>query len=442
MNKRVLFLIFGVFLLISCSPLSILLSTEQTESIEPSLPIITATIQPNISSNTETEPTSSPQKSPTPALLPPEDESPLHASFPSDKFPSGQIVGLWVDPQGSLWVSGSQGVYRRDDDGWLALYTSPAGQILGQDDIGRVWVLLDEGNQIAAYRDGNWLLYGPERGWQPAAWGGYLSRGFGDGLVTDDQGRLWLATGGDDLRRLDPTNGLWTRLTARQIGYQPPQEEGYQGHFLTDVVRSDSGKIWIANCIGIGESLAGQGIRRFDGQNWQDTSFTEDDCIFDLEVGARGVVWAGAVDALLQYSPITGSWSRIELPLWGRFQVVVDVTLDEQGRPWVELLRAGGASLDGGAARYYLDGNTWIPVFELSEWQPNTLALAGEGTAWLFLDGMLYYYSSDGLQEVAPVPAQYADLVLDGSGRLWIARMLAADGQLWWYDPPQPEEGS
>ena len=201
-----------------------------------------------------------------------------------------------------------------------------------------------------------------------------------------------------------------------------------------------SGKLWVADCIGVGEGLDGQGIRRYNGQDWLGTEFTQHDCIFDLEVGKKGDVWAGAVNALLHYSPFTGSWSRITLPIWGRFQVVVDVTLDDEGRPWIALLRAGGASLDGGAAYFYLDGDDWVPVIELAQWQPYTVLLAGEGTAWVFLEGVLYHYSSNGLQEIAPLPAQTVDMVVDADGRLWVARLVADDGQLWWLDPLPAEE--
>jgi hypothetical protein len=378
---------------------------------------------------------------PAPAIESPSGDSPLHAVISFGQLPDGKIESLWIDPQGSLWLSGSQGIYRRDDGGeWFAVYDLPAGPILRQDEIGRVWVLLDDGAKIAAWREDTWTGYDESRGWQPVEGGGYLSRGFGDGLVMDEAGRLWLATGGDDVRRLDPANGLWSRLTARQIGFDPPQEEGYQGHFLTDVALSDSGKVWVADCIGVGESLDGQGIRRHSGQDWLGTEFTQHDCIFDLEVGQRGVVWAGAVDALLRYSPVTGSWSRIGLPIWGRFQVVVDVTLDDEGRPWIALLRAGGASLDGGAAHFYLDGDDWVPVIELAQWQPYSLVPAGEGSAWIFLNGVLYYYSVEGLQEVVALPAQYVDLAVDDEGRLWAATLGTAEGEVWWIDPPKVEE--
>ncbi len=425
--------------MLACSPITELFSSSTAEP-ETGFRIITATAQPNLSVITQPAPAATEESMVTPVIVPSGDDSRLPSVFPSDQLSAGQIVSLWGDPQGRLWLSGSQGLYRRVGDQWLALIPSPTGRILGQDDIGRVWVLLNGGAQIAAWRDDDWTVYDETRGWQPVDPGGYLSRSFGDGLVMDEAGRLWLATGGDDLRRLDPANGLWTSLSARQIGFEPPLEEGYQGHFLTDVALSDSGKLWVADCIGVGEGLDGQGIRRYNGQSWLGTEFTQHDCIFDLEEGKQGDVWAGAVDALLHYSPITGSWSRINLPIWGRFQVVVDVTLDDEGRPWVELLRAGGASLDGGAAHFYLDGGDWVPVVELPQWQPNKVLLAGEGTAWVFLEGVLYHYSRDGLQEVSPLPAQYVDMVVDGDGRLWVARLVTDDGQMWWVDPTSAEE--
>ena len=429
----------GIFLL-ACSPISDFFISS-TQEPEPGFQIITATAQPTLAAATQPAPTATIQSTVAPVPVPSGEVSSLYSVFPSDSLPAGKIESLWGDSQGRLWLSGSQGIYRREGDEWIALYSSPARQILGQDDIGRVWVLLDNGAQIAAWQDGgDWAVYDEKRGWQPVDGGSYLSRGFGDGLVMDEADRLWLATGGDDLRRLDPANGLWTNLTARQIGFDPPQEEGYQGHFLTDVALSDSGKLWVADCIGVGEGLDGQGIRRYDGQDWQGTEFTRDDCIFDLEVGESGIMWAGAVDALLKYSPVSGSWSRINLPIWGRFQVVVDVTLDDEGRPWIELLRAGGASLAGGAACFYLDGDDWVPVIELPQWQPYTLLLAGEGQAWIFLDGILYHYSMNGLQEIAPLPAQNVGLVVDGDGRLWVARLGTDVGQLWWVDPPPAEE--
>ena len=439
MNRRVLFLLLAGIVLLACSPISDFF-VSSTQEPEPGFQIITATAQSAVLETAQLVPTTELQSTAASADAPSEDNSPLHAVFPSDQLPDGKIKSLWGDSQGRLWLSGSQGIYRREGEEWIGMYPSSAGQILGQDDIGRVWLLLDDGAQIAAWRDGDWTVYDAKRGWQPVEGGGYLSRGFGDGLVMDEAGRLWLATGGDDLRRLDPANGLWSSLTARQIGFDPPLEEGYQGHFLTDVALSDSGKLWVADCIGVGEGLDGQGIRRYNGQDWLNTEFTQDDCIFDLEVGKRGDVWAGAVDALLKYSPITGSWSRIQLPIWGRFQVVVDVTLDDEGRPWIELLRAGGASLDGGAACFYLDGNEWVPVIELPQWQPYTVVQAEEGQAWVFLSGMLYHYSSDGLQEISSLPAQYVDMVLDGDGRLWVARLGTDDGQLWWYEPPPANE--
>jgi len=435
-------LILGGALLFACTPISGWLASQSSEEPPATFDIITATTQPTKVLATATlAPIPSPVGTPTNSSAAPEEDLSLNSVFSSEEIPSGILTDLWVDGDGELWLSGSQGVLRREDGEWLALYDQPADLILGEDAIGRVWVVLDDGAAIGAWRDGDWTVYGPERGWQPPERGGYLSRGFGDGLVMDEQGRLWLATGRDDLRRLNPENGQWQRLSARMIGFAPPDEEGYQGHFLTDVALSGSDKVWVSNCIGVGEGLDGQGIQRYSGEEWLSTAFTADDCIFDLEEGARGVMWAGAIDDLLRYSPITGSWSRIRLPIWGRFQVVLDVTLDEQGRPWVELLRAGGASLDGGAAHFYLNGDEWVPVIEQgASWEPYSLVQAGEGKAWIYLKGVLYFADGKGLQEIGSLPVWYMDLAVDGKGRLWLANVRAPASEVWYFDPPVEED--
>ena len=421
-----------IVLLIGCAPLTSWTKPAPDEFVPSTQSILLSTALPAMPKATET---GQPVLSATPSIETQLDFSPLHTVIPGEEFPQGQIISLWVDEHGDLWVSGSMGVYRHDGDQWLEVYPSSAGQILGKAGDGRVWVLQAGGAQIMAFDGTDWAIFGELQGWQPVAGGDYLSRGFGDGLITDRQGRLWLATGGDDLRRFDPGEGRWQRFTAQEIGFQPPEEDWYQGHFLTDVLLSKSGRLWLANCIGVGESLKGQGIRRFDGENWQGTPFTAHDCIFDLEMDAHGVIWAGALNSLLRYDPARDTWQRINLPLWGRLQVVVDVNLDDQGRPWVELLRAGGASLDGGAAHYYLGDDDWVPVLELSTWQPSSLALDQDGTAWVFWDGKLHHYSEAGLQIIGPVTAEYAALAVDGRGRVWVARLISAHGQLWWYDP-------
>jgi ligand-binding sensor domain-containing protein len=426
----------GVLLVLGCAPLAGWMqpAPDETHPSTQPMPISTPLAPAAMATGT-----SQPAASTMLPAVPQMDFSPLQAVIPGEELPAGQIVSLWVDEHGDLWVSGSMGVYRHDGDQWLEVYPSSAGQILGKAGDGRVWVLLAGGAQIMAFDSQDWTVFGEQQGWQPVAGGDYLSRGFGDGLVTDRQGRLWLATGGDDLRRFDPVDGRWQRFTAQEIGFQPPEDDWYQGHFLTDVLLSKSGRLWVANCIGVGESLDGQGIRRFDGESWQGTPFTAQDCIFDLEMDERGVVWAGALNSLLRYDPARDTWQRIALPLWGRLQVVVDVTLDDQGRPWVELLRAGGASLDGGAAQFYLHDGDWVPVLELSTWQPNSLTLGQDGTAWVFWDGGLYHYTHEGLQTIAPLTADYAALAVDGRGRVWVARLISAQGQLWWYDPPLPD---
>ena len=59
--------------------------------------------------------------------------------------------------------------------------------------------------------------------------------------------------------------------------------------------------------------------------------------------------------------------------------------------------------------------------------------------AWVFLAGELFFYSPDGMQKIGDLPAYAVDMAIDGDGRLWLARLMTTDPQLWWYDSPVEE---
>lgn len=132
-------------------------------------------------------------------------------------------------------------------------------RVQGIDTQGRVWVILEGEEAIAAYDPaGRWTTFGPEKGWAVPPPLDYLSPGYGDGLVTDAAGRVWLATGRDDLRRFDPETLTWSSLTATDLGLDPPEEEGYQSHFLTDVEMAEGQELWVGDCIGMGKTCRGR----------------------------------------------------------------------------------------------------------------------------------------------------------------------------------------
>jgi hypothetical protein len=306
------------------------------------------------------------------------------------------------------------------------VYDGASLRVQGMDDEGRIWVILDGETAIAAYTSsGGWSVYGADQGWTTPPPHEYHSPGYGDGLVTDLQGKVWLATGRNDLRQFDPQTDTWRSLTATDIGYDPPEEEGYQGHFLSDVALSENGMVWVGDCIGMGETIKGQGIRWFDGENWFETPYTEGECVQDMEMAPDGRMWVSGFDALHFYDPSTSSWSSIPLPPWERRQLVVDLSLGSDDSPWVEIMRYGGASAYGAVARVHLEGEEWVLDFDL---EFSNLAFSGDGGAWLCSYGAIYKIEGGQAEEMENIAGMECLIAVDGANRLWVA----GQSELWW----------
>lgn len=354
----------------------------------------------------------------------------LQAVIGSDGLPSGEIYDLWVSPEGVLWVASSGGVFLHTASGFQTVYDQPLSRILGEDDAGRVWGLWPGGERIAAYDGSSWKAYGPNQGWYAPA-----SDDFGDSLATDPQGYVWLATGGDDLRRFDPQLGRWTSLTAVDIGFTAA-DPNYQGHYLTDVARSSSGSIWVADCIGMGEGFEGQGVRWFKDGNWNAIADIEGQCVFDIERDAAGRMWFGAFDVLLRYDPASGNWTQIPLPAWDRRQIVTSLDLDPAGDPWVSILRCGGAGCFSTAA-YFLKGGAWMPLLdeETAYESPPSAAFSTDGTAWMCNQGIVYRRTLEKAELLGKLDAGACEVAVDGAGAVWVAAFRGTDAGLWKLKP-------
>ncbi|MGB5931880.1 MAG: hypothetical protein WBH57_02275 [Anaerolineae bacterium] len=371
-------------------------------------------------------PSLSPAPSPTVTATSP---GSFHLVTPADGLPTGAIRNLWIASDGHLWVATEAGILVHADEDWIILYDGPVERLLGADADGRIWTILEGGAAIAAYDpSGTWSFYGSDQGWTIPPPQDYLSPGYGDGLVTDPRGQVWWATGQDDLRCFDPKSQTWKIFSATEIGFDPPEEEGYQGHFITDVELSRNAEVWVGDCVGMGELHLGQGIRWTDGDGWFGAPFTAGECVQDIEVDDAGRMWLGGFDALLQYDPATDSWSRIPLPPWERRQLVVNITLDREGNPWVEILRYGGASPLGEVAHYHLQNGTWVMDFD--GWF-GSLAFGTAAEAWACSEGSVYRLESGQAEEVGAVSGLDCQIIVDGTGRVWVTDHT----NLWWLEP-------
>ena len=438
--RRSLLLTVVASLLVACgggpTPTPIIVVVTNTSTPEAAVVVVTATFTPTpegLPSSTPTPPPPPPTSVPATPVAETEPAPARAGTFnlvtPDQGLPDVEINNLWIAPDGSLWAATAQGVFRNADGAWSQLMPEPARRVQGADTQGRVWVILEGETAIAAYEpSGTWTRYGPEQGWSPVPAAQFLSTGYGDGLVTDAQGHVWLATGRDDLRCFDPASQTWTAFTATQIGFDPPEEEGYQGHFVADVARTADGQLWVGDCMGMGESYLGQGIRRTPGQEWVGEPFTAEECVQDIEIDASGRIYAGGFDALLAYDPAADSWSRIPLPPWDRRQLVNDITLDRAGNPWVEIIRYGGASAWGTVARYHLEAESWIQDFD--GWISD-LAFGSDGTPWLCSEGSVYRLDSGTPELAGTIGGFDCRIAVDGQNRVWVA----SDTGLWRLDP-------
>ena len=400
---------------------------DSSPAASPVLPTETAPGQP-VETPEEASPTPSP--APPPALTPTPTGAFQLVSFDQGVSPA-EIHHLWVAPGGHLWVASEVGIFAYINDAWDILYEGPVERLLGADSDGRIWAILDGETAIAVYDvPGSWSIYGPEQGWTVPPPEEYLTPGYGDGIVSGPQGGVWLATGRDDLRRFDPPSGTWQIFSATDIGFEPPEEEGYQGHFLTDVELSGNDKIWVGNCIGVGEGLKGQGIRWSDGEYWFDAPYTAGECVLDIERDNNNKMWVAGFDAVMQYDPATAAWSSIPLPAWDRRQLVMEITMDQSGSPWVEVLHYGGASVFGDVARYHLQDGEWVTDFE---GEFSSLAFDPEGTPWLCSQGTVYRLDSEESEDISEMSRTSCQIVVDGDGRVWITDNLA----LFVHDPRQ-----
>ena len=383
--------------------------TERVSAYPTSTPRPTATPSPT--------PTPTPVQSPTP--------TPSYPLRPVAQTLAGPIQQLWPAPDGRLWVVTSAGLWRQAGSGWETVYPEPVAHILGQDAAGRIWILLPDAAAIAAYDGAQWLTYGPEQGWQPPRDPAGLAEatplppryGAWGRPILDRAGNVWLTTGHDDLRRLDAQTGQWTSLSAADLGFTSVAGAA-PGHMLTDAALDAFGNLWVGDCVAYGETLRGQGARWFNGETWSGSTDTIEECVYAIEVDARGQVWLGGRFALTVYSPADQAFRQIPLPQTRYYQAVTELTLDAAGLPWITVAETDREGKFTRTTLYHRRGEAWekLGVYGLT----NPLTLAPDGAAWQCQYGVV---RRDGeavaaLPEIAPDAPCTA--IGDAAGQVWV----------------------
>ncbi|MBN2386599.1 MAG: hypothetical protein JXB85_06225 [Anaerolineales bacterium] len=357
--------------------------------------------------------------------------SPTSRLTRAEILPAGiAITDLWTTPSGDLWIASQIGIEAEGQDDFVQIYDQPVGNILGIDEGGVIWALGPEAETIHAFDGTGWVTYGPDQGWEPL-----VHAPPGENPVRDGQGNVWLATGQDDLRRLDPISGRWSSLTAVDIGFDPA-DENFQGHFLTDVALSSVGSIWVSDCIGMGEGFAGQGVRIFKDGAWSAIEATAGQCVHTLERDPQNRMWVGGTDVILIYNSTTGVWVAVEPPPWQRRQYITSLAFDPTGDPWVGTLLCGGASCDR-MAYYFRHEERWLPLLEegLDIWPAPGVAFDRTRVAWICWQGAIYRRTPETLEQVGSLQTGLCTIAADSRRTVWVAALNGDDAGLWFFSP-------
>jgi hypothetical protein len=388
------------------------------------------TIPPPTEGAVESNTATPPPDTEVPATIPGEAALPRPATSVEGIFSGGQ-PGLYAAPDGTLWLTSSEGLARLEGDSWQVTVRAEeiAGKLIGIDESERVWVLNEESGAIHAWDGASWTVYGVESGWEP------ITEGFGSGPVvfpTDQAGRVWLATG-MDVRHFD--GARWTIIPPQGMGMQPTDlERALPGYFVAGV---DSGEqIWVGQCEWIGPGPGGgQGARWFDGESWQGAdSPVGSGCVTQIEEDGLGRVWVAVDDTLWRYDPASGGWAQFVPPAppddFPRFGWVYDLAVDQAGDAWPIMALCGGASCFTGNVPYHVHDGEWTQLADRDEEiSTPVVVLDGNDTPWLFWDCGIYRVVDDVPEHVADQCASSVTAAPDGT--IYFVGLMGEENYLW-----------
>jgi streptogramin lyase len=404
-------------------PFSLVPTEEPTE---PSVPLSAETAPPFHSESTPLETVTLAAGEVTPRA-----QGDLISLMSQKNAPQGKVAGLWLAADQTLWVSASDGIFIFQQNQWKKLIDRGGGHIWGMDKGGRVWVLLEDGSSIASFESLRPLIYAADKGWLPLSSTASYLNGVGDGLVTDKEGRVWLATGEDSLRRFDPQTDRWESFFSEQIGLKPAVDLKMESNMITDVALSADGSVWVSSCTTSGEVLTGQTVQAFDGENWRSILKTKGHCVLDMESTENGDMWVGGFDVLLHYDPNQDLWLKLPLPTYERRQIVYAVDIDSAQRPWVEVALGGGASMWGATVRYHLEGTQWVEDFNPKSWILSSVAFGPRGKTWLCAEGNISLYQSGKMQQVEKLDTYNCQIAAGPQGDVYVAALEGPDAGVW-----------
>lgn len=367
--------------------------------------------------------------------------------------PLGNIIDLRAAPDGTLWLVTEEGVGSLHGGTWTLHFSGRSGILAGFDDAGRTWLILDEGDTIAAWDGTSWTTYGPEAGWFPSGlhFFSWWTSATAD-LVTDQRGWVWLITQ-RDVRAFD--GNTWAVYTPEEIGLAP---DPYMAFSLIGLALDGSGNIWAGGCYereGPSPSeVTGPGARWFNGHEWQgmDSHEVGSGCVTDIEVDAAGNVWVSIWDSMVQADDRVDLWRYTLGEEWTHFAPPSGLVITNiEPRPggatlWIDTLSCGGGGC-GGSSSFLVTDGAWNLVVEyvvpFSVWIDD---LAFDATGTVFFCGgstigssAIYRVAEETPELLVKLPTDDSwsrcYIEVDQTGRVW----AASGDRLWVYEPAVSE---
>lgn len=321
---------------------------------------------------------------------------------------------------------------------WEAVLSESEDVLASVDDSGRLWALRQDGSEIAAWQDGQWITYGADSGWTNDYIPGtsWWAPGAGN-VLSGVAGTVWLPTG-RDVRVFD--NERWNRYTLEDMGFPLPESDDVE--IVHKIARGEEGaEIWVGECYYSGPGpMGGQGVRWFDGSTWRGADAPVGaTCVSALEVDPVGNVWLGAYTDVWSYEPERQEWTPYSLPaelLSGyNFAYPLQIKVDNAGDVWVLMQMCGGASCGIAHRLYRIHDGEWSLMIEAAEgFEPSPqLALDGNGQGWLFWDDTAYQLGGGAMNPVASIAAR--SIGVDIGGKVWVVADSEGEASLWVLEP-------
>ena len=213
---------------------------------------------------------------------------PLHVYTTRDGLPSDDVIRIYEDRRGNLWVgsdvSGWFGYWSRSTDKFVRVPAASAARAsaFGEDSAGHVWIG-DESGQLWRVEEARAMAVGGSR----------IGRGWIDGFVSDHAGRLWIATSSGGLLRIDQPSA--PNPEVRVYG----RAEGLSSVSIRCVTEDGNGSIYLGN---------GGGVDQLDPDTGHVRHYTAADGLAPGRIHAAyrdqsGVIWFGGNRGLTRMNP-------------------------------------------------------------------------------------------------------------------------------------------